>query len=44
MKKTCGTNKECKKGFDCEIAAGIDLCPDCNGIGKIVAKELILQN
>ena len=32
--KTCG-NINCNKGFDCEIAGGIDLCPDCGGLGKI---------
>ena len=30
--ETCG-NTECKLGFDCPIAAGIDKCPDCNGTG-----------
>jgi DnaJ-class molecular chaperone len=32
--KTCGSKKICHKGFDCEIASGVDLCPDCNGTGK----------
>ena len=31
--KTCGSMKTCSKGFDCEIAGGIDLCPDCHGLG-----------
>ena len=30
--ETCG-DISCNKGFDCKIACGIDLCPECMGVG-----------
>jgi len=35
--KTC-PGKECHKGFDCEIAGGIDICPECKGLGSVIVK------
>jgi ssDNA-binding Zn-finger/Zn-ribbon topoisomerase 1 len=40
----CPNIENCNKGFNCEVAGGIDLCPDCNGLGYIVKGELIMQN
>lgn len=42
--KNCGSEKTCSKGFDCPIAAGVDLCPECGGVGKMYKKTLIEQN
>ena len=37
--ETCGTKKTCSKGFDCKIAGGVDLCPDCKGLGLVMKKK-----
>jgi len=42
--KTCGTEKTCSKGFDCEIAAGTDLCPECYGTGEVHKRKLMQLN
>lgn len=42
--KNCGSEKTCSKGFDCPIAAGEDLCPECGGAGRIYEKQLAEQN
>lgn len=36
--QTCG-DKTCKLGFDCKIASGVDICPECGGLGQKIETE-----